>query len=567
MKKLLVLFWAAILAVSAFAGGQSDGGSGNGGGGRTGEKGALPISTKKPELSIFISGGLNDLIPSLDYKDNAITKKIVDDTGIQLNITSSTGGEATERLNVMLNTGNYPEVIANTTLDIEYYAQQGIIIAMDPYEPLSFPNINRVFTEMPFLKLKVTGSDGKIYALPMLNECLHCTYSNGRIWYYMPWIRDNNLKVPETLDEFTGYLRSIKNTDFNKNGRNDEIPLVFNRDDVQNFIARIAKAYMPFVYGNGYFGLALDNNRIVEQYRDGAFRETLRYITGLYREELILEDSFSMTGDQQMALVRNADPIVGVMGTSWAHDMAQWGTQRSIEYFYLPALKGPTGQQWGTNTDIYGSVSPTWYITDKCKDPDLAIALWDYMNSSFENSHSLGNGLKGEDWFDADPGTKGFDGNPAIWKMSQSSAHQKVNASWNSTFLYVGTQAVRVGQQADHIEEMIAWMSTRDSRYIPPVLENMGTYLEYMYWATSNNESKYALPVNVFIPPQLLNNTDATRVADINAVLDPFKTQAYVEFITGVRDINNDSHWNAYLTELDRLGSPEMVSIRQKYVK
>jgi hypothetical protein len=114
---------------------------------------------------------------------------------------------------------------------------------------------------------------------------------------------------------------------------------------------------------------------------------------------------------------------------------------------------------------------------------------------------------------------------------------------------------------------MIAWMNTKDARYLPTVVENMGAYQEFMYWATSNDESKYALSASLFIPPQTMNNIDTTRVADINAVLDPFKTQAIVEFITGARDINNNSHWNAYLAELDRLGSPEMVSIRQKYVK
>jgi hypothetical protein len=64
-----------------------------------------------------------------------------------------------------------------------------------------------------------------------------------------------------------------------------------------------------------------------------------------------------------------------------------------------------------------------------------------------------------------------------------------------------------------------------------------------------------------------MNSTDNSRVADINAVLDPFKQQVFVEFITGVRDINNNSHWNAYLSELDRLGSREMVQIMQKYVR
>jgi hypothetical protein len=114
---------------------------------------------------------------------------------------------------------------------------------------------------------------------------------------------------------------------------------------------------------------------------------------------------------------------------------------------------------------------------------------------------------------------------------------------------------------------MIAYMGNKDPKYIPTLIENAGAYQEYMFYVTSLNESKYAVPQNMFIPPQPLNDEDATRVADINAVLDIFKKQAIVEFIIGVRNISSNTDWNAYLAELDRLGSPEIVSIRQKYVK
>jgi hypothetical protein len=88
-----------------------------------------------------------------------------------------------------------------------------------------------------------------------------------------------------------------------------------------------------------------------------------------------------------------------------------------------------------------------------------------------------------------------------------------------------------------------------------------------MWYNISMEASKYAISNSVFIPPVLMNEADKTRYADINAVLDPFKKQAFVEFITGTRDINNSAHWNAYLAELDRLVSKEMVQILQKYMK
>jgi hypothetical protein len=56
----------------------------------------------------------------------------------------------------------------------------------------------------------------------------------------------------------------------------------------------------------------------------------------------------------------------------------------------------------------------------------------------------------------------------------------------------------------------------------------------------------------------------STRFSDINAALVPFKKQAGVEFITGVRNINSDFHWNAYVSEL---GSNDLLTVLQKYNK
>jgi hypothetical protein len=191
--------------------------------------------------------------------------------------------------------------------------------------------------------------------------------------------------------------------------------------------------------------------------------------------------------------------------------------------------------------------------------------LYDYFNNEDLVFQRIG-GPKGITWDDADPTGKGYDGQPARWKGLTAFGTQPTNSAWHNVYIRASGQAERNSMQVDGIEEMIAYINTKDKKYEPLILDNAGAYVEYMFYATSNIESKWAMPMNMFIPPQNMNNADATRIADINAVLDPYKKQTFVEFITGTRDINNDSHWNAYLLELDRLGSPEMVSIRQKYV-
>jgi putative aldouronate transport system substrate-binding protein len=565
MKRILFVFLGIVLAVSAFAGGAGGGSSGKTS--RTGDKGSIPLATNKPVLSMFIPGGYAEKVSSLEYKDNAFTKKVVDETGIQLQITATSGADAQERLNIMLNTGDYPDIVFayGGNVDMDFYAQQGIFIPLDEYDPLSWPGIKRAFELYPAAKDKVVGSDGKMYALPYIDVCNHCVEQNGRIWYYLPWIRDNNRKAPETPAEFADFLRWAKNTDLNKNGKKDEVGLAFCKDNLYNVIAYFAKSFMPFVHAN-YFGLSLDSGRkITEQYRDNDFRAALAFMASLYKEGLIVEDSFSMTSDQLQALARTEDPVIAVIGAQWLNGVYLQLSDKFLDYFQILPLKTASGQRYGINGDPWSQITAKYFITDKCKDPELAIALYDYFQRDDVLMDAYG--PKGVFWDTPDTGAVGADGLPATWKWLVPYGEQPLNSAWENGSPHVWTPRMRTGIQIDDLDTATKYLTTGDKSLKAKVQGN-NSYASSIFWEHIAAEAKKIdLPNSVFIPPLLMNSTDNSRVADVNAVLDPFKKQAFVEFITGVRDINNNAHWNAYLAELDRLGSKEMVQIMQKYVK
>jgi putative aldouronate transport system substrate-binding protein len=409
MKRIVFLFFGLALTVSAFAGGAGAGGGAAGKTSRVGEKGSLPLAANKPTLTMFMPGAYADNLTSFAYEDNAFTKKIVDETGINLVVTSTSGSDATERLAIMLNTGDYPDVIFShyTAVDMDYYAQQGIFIPLDPLEPLSYPLIKRVFDLYPEVRTKITGSDGKMYGMPKLDVCLHCTYSAGRIWYYMPWIRDYNRKVPETTAELTEFLRWVKTGDPNKNGKNDEIGIAFANDDLDNVVAYFAKAFMPYAGG-----LSLDSGKkVVEQYRDNNFRAALAYMAGLYKEGLIVSDAFSMTREQLQVIGRSPETIAPILGKSWYNDVVPQLGEKYMEYFNLPPLKTASGERYASNGDPWGNIAASYFITNKCKDPELAMALYDYFQR--DDVLKTAYGPKGVFWEDPDPGALGYDGQPA----------------------------------------------------------------------------------------------------------------------------------------------------------
>jgi putative aldouronate transport system substrate-binding protein len=570
-KKRVSFFWIGLAALFTMVSCGEMPVSGGASGAARRAKGSLPLAGGGAELSIFM-GGINDRVTSFAYEDNMLTKKIVDETGVKLNIIAVPEADANQRFNAMMSSGDYPDIILHglSRNDLSYFAGQGILVPLDGYDYLGYPNIKGVFERYSAITDKLRGADGKLYALPDVNECLHCIHSNGRGYYYMPFIRDNGQKPPQTLDEFTAYLRYVRDNDVNKNGNpRDEIPVAFAADDTKTAVAFFAKAFMPFVhhdYGDTYFGLGINKGKVWEQYRDNEFREALAYMNMLYKEGLIAENSFTMTADQLLSLGENPDPIVAVGLTTWAQRIVQVEGTRFVEYFHLSPLEGPTGQRWGSNRDPTYILTARMMVTNKCKDPELALAWYDYM-LNFDVMLTGYVGPKGLAWDDPDPNALGLGGGPAAFKLLLRFGAQPVNASWNQANPMNRTIDFRLSEQATGVTEAIRWLETGDPALYTAVRSNP-SYNEIQWiYGTAQYSVPYAIPAEYFLPPLVMGEADADRIADISAVLNSHKIKAFVEFITGVRNINNNGDWNAYLAELDRLNSREMADIFQKYIK
>jgi putative aldouronate transport system substrate-binding protein len=521
---------------------------------------------------MFYYGGLNANVTSFAYEDNAFTKRIVDETGIKLNITSMSAADSPQRLNVMLNSGDYPDIIFNRQFaitELDYYgAQQGILIPLDQYNIRKYSGINQVMTAYPTLDLLIRGSDNKIYGLPRVNGCLHCLNRSGGAAFYMPFIRDNNLKMFETYDEFADYLRWVRDNDANGNGdKNDEIPMMWRASDTRNAIAFFAKGFMPFVQSSSEFGLALYDKRVVEQYRTNEFRDALRFMAQLYSENLIAPDSFTMGTDEATTLANGPVPIIGAYGGLTGISVTHVYTPRWLESFIMPVLKGKDGKQYAPNSAPWTRQGNSMSITDKCKNPELAIAFYDYM-LSLEMQLLSNIGPKGIGWDDPDPGALSLQGKPALWKRitytGETSSYtnlQWMNESWTGLL-----DDWRYGIQATDIDKINRWLETGD----PSLLQSMTTnaaYVDAYNYIESLKMTPFAIPDSYFVPPLPMSDADGSRLADIVVNLNTYLDQAMVEFITGIRNINRDADWNTYNNDLVRLGSRERADIIQKYIK
>lgn len=562
MKKLLTFFLVILVAFSAFAGGGQASQSQPSG---TVAKGTLPLTKDNVTFTVFIAG-LGNSVTSFSYNDNTFTKRIVDTTGIKLDFIAVSPADARTRLNAMLASSDYPDLLMKQDLsvgDLSYWGSQGVFQSLDNYNITSWPNIKAMMDEYPQLDKVIRGADGKIYGLPAVNDCLHCVYSYGRAYYYMPWARDNNKKLPETIAELTDYLRWIQNTDLNKNGKKDEIPIAFSADQLNQAVAYVAKAYMPFVLTANYTGLALNKGKVWEQYRENEFRQALATMASWYKEGLIAPNSFTMTADQARALAHNDDPLVGIFFANWSP--ARQPSDRWMELFQLKPVAGPAGVRYASNADPWSILKTDMIITTKCKNPELAVGLYDYL-LNFDVQMEGYIGRKGEAWDSPDPGALSLMGGNPLYKILVTFHGQRINGSWDQYNPMAQTKEFRLGEQAKDVDIVKKWWATGDPSLRDVCMAN-GSYNEQNNFYQSNQMIPWAIPDEYFIPPVVLNDADNDRVSEINAVITPYQQLAWSEFITGRRDINSDTAWNAYLADLDRMGSKDLVTIYQKYIK
>lgn len=502
--------------------------------------GEFPIVNQKITLKALILPEAN----TTDYVNNEYTKWLEEKTNIHLEITLAPQDqtEADQKLNAIFASGDLPDVIIgwrNMTLDrLEALSQQGLIVPINDYIDKYGVETQRIFQEMPSAKNAVSVNDGKIYSVPDVNECYHCTHAQ-KMWVYQPWLDKLGLKVPETTDEFEQMLIAFKTKDPNGNGKQDEIPL----SGVVSWHGSLADYLMnPFVYyqtvssPSGYY---IENGVIKAPFVEDGWKEGLKYLNKLYAQGLIDPQAFTNTEDQAKALGENPDvAILGAMpaGHEGIFDEVNGKSGRWLEYVPIPPLKGPTGiRQNPTTTNVTGA--GRFLITKANKYPEASFRLEDLM-MSWEATTRAYYGVPGVDWDYVKDGEnlKSIGGGTAKYKelVIHTTPHAQ---SWGQTAPMYRPASYRESQ-ADTQDQPYEGMLFRWSK------ENYAPY-----------------DVDKTIPPLVITPDQATQMGDLSTTITNIVNESFAAFVNGQKDI--DKEWDAYVKSLNDAGLNELLKMYQ----
>ena len=258
-------------------------------------------------------------------EQNWMTEYINRNSGLDIEWMVIDSTAASERIPLMLNSGDMPDAILGHVFQANDIAQYGTSEGM--FYPVNelldyMPIFSAFLEENPAVREGITTTDGNIYGFPALNNIY--SYA-ARFFIDQTWLDRLGLENPTTLEEFKNMLIAFRDEDANGNGDpDDEIPWG------GSWSGASAERDLIF-YALGYAAsgnLAVDHNKenpdIVFVPYEAQYKDYLLYMNDLWNEGLLDPDMFTQSETQVQATV-----LEGTIGFC----------AMSAPYVYVPETK------------------------------------------------------------------------------------------------------------------------------------------------------------------------------------------------------------------------------------
>lgn len=167
--------------------------------------------------------------PDKTMTDNLWTDLYRDELGIIVDYDwiVKGGDEYTQKLNIALASGDIPEFLNVSSVQLKQLAEADMIMPLDEiYAAYAAPltdEILRLDGDAPF---EAATYDGKLYGLPVTDSSIDSAHF---IWIRTDWLEKLNLKAPTTMEELQAVMMAFAKADFDGNGVDDSFGMVFTQ--------------------------------------------------------------------------------------------------------------------------------------------------------------------------------------------------------------------------------------------------------------------------------------------------------------------------------------------------
>lgn len=379
-KKWGSLSLSIVIAASLMAGCSSEGGKAAGENENNTPEAAsnlnetgMPIVNEKITLDFFTGKWAGN---SSNYDEVLVWKKYQELSNIDVNFNLVPFETLTEKRNLALAGGDYPDVFYSARVgsaELTRYGPQGVFIPLNDLIDKYAPNFKKLMEEYPDIRKGLTMPDGNIYSLPSFYDPNFLSMLIGTpLWINEDWLKQLKMKEPKTIDEFYNYLKAVKETDLNGNGKQDEIP--FGGTGITPIIDQIKGAWGLGTKGLGHKFVDVDPDKNELRFTKilPEYKEMLQFMNKLYSEGLLDKEIFTIESSALNAkgqadllgstIVPNPDTVMG-----------------KDNYIGLGALEGPHGDKLYSHVKVPMVHVGAFAITDKNESPEATIRFMDHF--------------------------------------------------------------------------------------------------------------------------------------------------------------------------------------------
>lgn len=487
---------------------------------------------------------------------------------VDLELESVTADNATERANMLLQTGDVYDLMwlsLGNSDAVKFGVDQGLLLDWNQYltEEL-MPNARKAKQDYPDAFAASVAPDGGMYSMPYIRGAIYCNNTGAfsatvRVNINKEWLDACGLEKPTSLDEFINVLRVFKEKD--PAGLGDQlVPCVDNQNKIKDLIWNALGFYAAGggqTYGTHF---SIKNGEVVlPAYSSEAklFMETLKT---MYDEGLVSPDYFTLDQTGNRAIV--SEKRVGVFGDStlqpaennWQAWDALWPLSSSVNDQRVASIN------FGYSIGTYASADTEY--------PELVAAITDYMYSD-EGAMLYQTGpLKGSAEEAAVPGSNGWyikDGVVTNDLVESNPTYTITNG--NTGYYYIagrfdGYEAYRfeyAGVEKENEVRTIHDVIT--GRDVAAPVTDSSVWLDDnwdRHWRVTQTAAMNDYLTFIRLPSVYLTVEQEEKVTDLKMVIEDYITQETPKFITGARSLDE---FDAYQQELKDLGIEEYIEI------
>ena len=479
----------------------------------------LPLSDGSETFQVWmgISPAAMNYISSL--AENETYKEIMNRTGVNLEFIHFHPSTETEEFNLVMASGDYPDVMNGVANSYTGGADQGIedevFLDLNDYLEDCAPHYYSIIHSDKSLYEAVTTPEGaavgfySVYEEPRLNDIGYIIRQD--------WLTKLGLETPKTYDQLHEALAGFKD----EFGATDAlfIPASGVSD---TFIA-------GFDVGSGMY---LDGDTVKYGPLEEGYKEYLQLMADWYAEGLIYHD-FPFYGNE----LNFRDP--GAVGAgqvacfrSETGDMAMFGDFSEDPDILFTAM-APVGKNEGDTihmTDMAPSRADTlrWSVTTGCEDPELIIAMVDYLYSE-EGALLCNYGIEGETFDFDEQGVPHF-----------------------SDLIYNNPEY-------DYRTAVFIYVMDAGPTVVDP-MRGAGTYTQeqldsWGIWAADNLDYSGVIPARVTL------KAEDSEYNNIASDIETFMDEYTVKYVTG--ELSFDTYDTDFVEKLRSMDAERMVELYQ----